>query len=139
MGKPMIMGRRTFESIGRPLPGRTSIVLTRDPGFSAEGVLVASSLAEAISLAGNESERASVIGGASLFQEAMPRAKWIYLTIIEAEFEGDVYFPELSGTWKLVSEERYPPDERNPWPYRFLLLEQSVTPTPFNLDAALAA
>lgn len=139
MGKPMLMGRRTWESIGRPLPGRTSIVLTSDPNFVAEGALVANSLPEAIALVGAEHEEASVIGGASLFHETMPIAHRIYLTVIEEAFEADVFFPPLQGSWKLLSEESFLPDEKNRWPYRFLLLEPGPTDAPFDLDAALRA
>jgi dihydrofolate reductase len=135
MDKPMLMGRKTWESIGRPLPGRTSIVLTGDPAYIAEGALVAHSLPEALELAGPG--EASVIGGASLFHESMLIAHRIYLTVIEEEFEADVFFPQLQGSWRLVSETHFLPDERNQWPYRFLLLEQGPTEDPFDLDAAL--
>ena len=141
MGKPILMGRRTYTSIGRPLPGRTNVVLTRDPTFVAAGVVVASSLTDALARVADEGDEAFVIGGAALFAEALPQAQRLYLTIIEADFDGDVYFPPLRGNWRLVSEERCTSDDKNPWPYRFLLLEAGPpnrdAPT-FDLDRYLA-
>ncbi len=90
-GKTVIMGRKTFQSIGRPLPNRTNIVITRDPAFSAEGVLVAHSLAEALAKAGDG--EAVVIGGSSLFEEALGRADRFYLTEVHRAYQGDVHFP----------------------------------------------
>jgi dihydrofolate reductase len=90
-GKTVIMGRKTFQSIGRPLPNRTNIVISRDPGFTAEGVLVAHSLDEALGKAGDG--EAVVIGGSSLFDEALKKADRFYLTEIHRAYEGDVHFP----------------------------------------------
>src|SRR5262245_8417642 len=93
MGKPVIMGRKTFESIGKPLPGRTNIVLTRDKSWSADGVSVVHSFDEAMARAGEVAEVA-VIGGAELFRMALARADRIYLTLVHAEVAGDVVFPQ---------------------------------------------
>jgi len=91
LGKTVIMGRKTYDSIGRPLPKRTNIVVTRDPGFTAEGVLIAHSFDEALSKAAVG--EAVVIGGSSLFGEALARADRFYLTEIHRAYEGDVHFP----------------------------------------------
>jgi len=104
-GKTVIMGRKTFQSIGRPLPNRTNIIVTRDPGFRAEGVTVAHSLDDALAKSG-EGE-AMVIGGSSLFQEALPRADRFYLTEIHRAYEGDVHFPAWDrGPWREASRRR---------------------------------
>ncbi|MGM9943304.1 MAG: type 3 dihydrofolate reductase [Lysinibacillus sp.] len=101
MGKPIIMGRKTFESIGRPLPGRRNIVITRNPQYDAEGIELALSLDEAIKLAGDV-EEIMIIGGQQIFTESLPLADRLYITEIDHEFEGDTYFPEYEG-WQKVS------------------------------------
>lgn len=101
-GKTVIMGRKTFQSIGRPLPNRTNIVVTRDPAFHPEGVLVARSLDDALSKAGDG--EAVVIGGSSLFGEVLPRADRFYLTEIHRAYEGDVHFPAWDRSlWRETS------------------------------------
>jgi dihydrofolate reductase len=101
-GKTVIMGRKTFQSIGRPLPNRTNIVVTRDPAFKAEGVLVAHSLDDALSKAGDG--EAMVIGGSSLFEETLSRADRFYLTEIHRAYEGDVHFPNWDrALWREAS------------------------------------
>lgn len=100
-GKTVIMGRKTFQSIGRPLPNRTNIVITRDPAFQAEGVILAGSLDDALSKTGGG--EAMVIGGSSLFLEALPRAERFYLTEIHRAYEGDVRFPDWDRSpWQEV-------------------------------------
>src|SRR5579859_5614513 len=100
-GKTVIMGRKTFQSIGRPLPNRINIVVTRDPAFEAVGVIVAGSLDDALAKAGDG--EAMVIGGSSLFLEALPRAERFYLTEIHRAYEGDVRFPDWDRTlWREV-------------------------------------
>jgi dihydrofolate reductase len=99
MGKPMLMGRKTYESIGKPLPGRTSIVLTRDKNWRAEGVLVAHSLDELLKLANEDAKKTgaseiAVIGGSALFEETLPMTAKIELTEVHAKPEGDVFFPD---------------------------------------------
>ncbi len=113
MGKPMIMGRKTFGSIGRALPGRTNIVVTRDADFEAEGVISADSLEAALTLAGEEaSEEADeimIIGGGQIYELALPLAERIYLTEVDAEPEGDVLFPEIdTDQWRLTSRQEHP-------------------------------
>lgn len=105
MGHHIVMGRRTFESIGRALPGRTSVVITRNPAWRADGVVVARSLADAIAKAGRDTE-IFVIGGEQVFREALPLADRIYLTEIDREFAGDVFFPDPGpDRWTEVSRE----------------------------------
>ena len=124
MGKPMIMGRKTWVSIGRPLPGRRSIVVTRDPMFRAEGCEIAHSLDASLTLAGS-AEEVVVIGGAQLFLEALPSADRLYLTIIDHLFQGDVYFPPVDATrWKETSREEHGSDAVNLYRYRFLTYER---------------
>ena len=120
MGHPIIMGRKTYESIGRPLPGRQNIVITRNPDFQAEGCLVVHSLQEALA-AVPEAEEVFIIGGASLYREALPLADRIYLTLVDAEVEGDTFFPELDASeWQEVRRETFTPDEKNPFGYAFI-------------------
>ncbi|BDH61558.1 dihydrofolate reductase [Lysinibacillus sp. PLM2] len=102
MGKPMIMGRKTFESIGRPLPGRRNIIVTRNNEYSAEGIEIANSIDEAIALAGDV-EEIMVIGGEEIFKLVLPIADRLYITHIDHEFEGDTFFPIYGDDWKLVS------------------------------------
>ena len=113
MGKPMIMGRATFDSIGRALPGRKSIVLTRQPDFAAEGCDVVASVEAAIEAAG-DAEEVMVIGGGEIYRQFLMRADRIYLTRIQAEIDGDTRFPELDmDEWAVKSVEEYPAgDER---------------------------
>lgn len=96
MGKPMIMGRKTFESIGRPLPGRRNIVISRNPNYDGEGIELASSLDEAIALAGDVPE-IMIIGGEQIFKLSLPIADKLYITHIDYEFEGDTFFPAFEG------------------------------------------
>ncbi len=127
MGHPVIVGRKTFEAIGRPLPGRTMIVLTRRPDYAPEGTLVAHSLEEAIGMA--QSDEVFVIGGEQIYRQALPRAHRLYLTLVEAQFEGDAVFPEFSRSeWQLVSSEQHSADDKNPYPYTFLVYERKERP-----------
>lgn len=124
LGKPMLMGRKTYESIGRPLPGRTNIVISRDPGYAAPGCIVVHSIPEAIAVAG-PTEEAMVIGGASLFDQTLDRAERIYLTLVHADAQGDVRFPEIDlNEWREIRRENHPADEKNTLPYSFILLEK---------------
>lgn len=119
MGKPLVMGRRTWESIGRPLPGRSMIVLSHDPAYRADGITVVGSLEAALVLAGTAAE-IMVIGGAVLFEQTLPLAQRLYLTQIEAEIPGDVWFPDWNPQhWRLVWEDAHPADAEHAWPYRF--------------------
>ncbi len=124
MGKPVIMGRKTYESIGRPLPGRTNIVLTRDPSFQADGVITTDSLAAAIELAGDADE-VMIIGGGSIYELALPIADRLYLTYVENSFDGDAWFPEFDHSqWQLVDEQVHQADERNSSDYRFVTIQR---------------
>jgi len=116
MGHPIIMGRKTFESLGRPLPGRSNIVLSGNFGFKAEGVHVVRSLKEALELAqGLEGgEEHFVIGGETLFREAFPKAQKLYLTLIHRPFPGDTYFPEFDLERDFKVLERVPPQIKSP-------------------------
>ena len=124
MGHHLIMGRKTFESIGQPLPGRTTIVITRQTGFAPARVLVAHSIDQALQLVAGDNE-VFVFGGAQIYQQMLPRADRLYLTSIHEEFEGDTNFPEFEESdWLLISEETQEPDEKNPYPYSFLIYEK---------------
>ncbi|MCC6136645.1 MAG: type 3 dihydrofolate reductase [Candidatus Contendobacter sp.] len=119
MGKPLLMGRRTWESIGRPLPGRQMIVLSGHPGYLAADCKVACSLPDALTLAGDAPEL-MVIGGATLYEQTLPLASRLILTRIEAEIAGDVCFPEWTERdWRLVWEEAHAAEADQAWPYRF--------------------
>lgn len=130
VGKPVLMGRKTFVSIGRPLPRRPNIVLTRDPAFQAEGAIVAPSLHAAMELARVEAERLgadeiAVIGGSALYAETLPRADRIYLTEVHASPPGTARFPAFDrGEWREISREgplQGPGDEHS---YSFVVLER---------------
>ena len=124
MGKPMIMGRRTWDSIGRPLPGRTSIVLTRDREFRCDGCLVARTPEDAMKLAGSVPE-IIVFGGARVFEEFLPRADRIYLTEVETTVDGDTHFPEIDlAEWREVERTRHPADGRHPYAFSFVTLDR---------------
>ncbi|BCO32800.1 dihydrofolate reductase [Thiohalobacter sp. COW1] len=124
LGKPIIMGRRTHESIGRALPGRQNIVVSRNPAYRAAGCDVVDSFDAALEAADAAAE-VMVIGGAELFALTLERAGRIYLTVIEHDFEGDTWLPEWDPTdWVEVSREAHAPDDRNPYPYRFVQLER---------------
>jgi dihydrofolate reductase len=126
MGKAMIMGRKTYESIGRPLPGRRSIVLTRQPDYQAPGCVVVGTVDEALAAAaGHAADEVMVIGGAAIYRLFWPLAERLYLTQVAGEFEGEAILPafELSE-WREVPREEMPADSRNPYATTFLTLER---------------
>lgn len=129
-GKPVIMGRKTYDSIGRPLPNRTNIVVTRSSGFSAEGVRVAGSLDEAFDIAGADAEingvdEIIVMGGAEIYRQALPHADRLYVTQVHADVEGDAYFPEVDWSqYREVGREDYQAEGPNPYDYSFLVYEK---------------
>jgi dihydrofolate reductase len=124
MGHPVIMGRRTWESIGKALPGRLNIVVSRNPRYRAPGATVVASLDEAFQAAGNADE-AHVIGGTSLFAEALPAADRIHLTEVQTEVEGDTWFPEFDrAQWSERVVATQPRDERHEHPFRIVVLER---------------
>jgi len=130
MGKPVIMGRKTHESIGKPLPGRTNIVITRDTTFQAEGCKIVHSLPEAIELAENiclidGGEEVIVMGGAQIYELALADADRLYLTEVHAEVEGDAFFPAVDKQrWQEVAREDYKAEGPNPYDYSFLALNR---------------
>jgi dihydrofolate reductase len=124
MGKPILMGRKTWESIGRPLPGRTNIVITRDSDYQADGCVVVNSIDAAMAAAGEQDE-VMVIGGAEFYRQVLPRADTLYLTRIHASFDGDTVFPELHAPdWREVERSDQSADEKNPHDYSFIRLER---------------
>src|SRR5512140_224732 len=124
MGHPVIMGRRTYESIGKPLPGRKNIVLTRDASYAAPGCTVVNRLEDALKAAGGARE-VCVIGGTMLFEETLPIAERIHLTEVEADVEGDTFFPPLDrGEWTEREVERHGVDDRHAYPFRIVVLER---------------
>lgn len=125
MGHPIIMGRKTFESIGRPLPGRKNIVLTKDATFKKEGVEVVHSLDEALSLCDGE-EEAFIIGGASIYAQSLGRVSRIYLTLIHHPFEGDARLPDfdLEKNFKITQKETSQTDGPNGFSYTFLTADR---------------
>jgi dihydrofolate reductase len=132
MGKPIVMGRKTYDSIGRPLPGRKNIVITRQSGWSAEGVDSVSSLSAAIERAKNHAferqiEEIMIIGGAQIYSEALPLADKLYLTQVHDNVEGDAYFPEFTeGDWQEVERVDHAGDNNGKPNYSFIILCKSV-------------
>lgn len=129
MGKPVIMGRKTFESIGTALPGRQNIVITRNVSFSAPECTVSESFTEAIGVATYVgAEQAFVIGGGEIYREALPHADRIYLTRVHATVDGDAFFPEvdLKG-WKEVERQRHDKDATHAYPFTFFTYEKKRT------------
>lgn len=123
MGKPMLMGRRTFQSIGKALPGRRNIVLTRGD-FAAPGIEVVHSIEEALQRVAGEPELVN-IGGAQVLRAALPLTSRIHLTRVHARFEGDTFLPELpAGEWQVVERTQRAADERNPYAMTFMTLER---------------
>lgn len=124
MGHPILMGRRTYESIGRPLPGRRNLVVTRQEGYEAPGCVVAHSLQEAWREAAGAAE-VSIIGGTEIFRETLPIADRIHLTEVEAEVEGDTFFPDFDrSAWRETEVLRHASDERHRYPFRILVLDR---------------
>jgi dihydrofolate reductase len=124
MGKPMIMGRLTYESIGKALPGRRSIVLTRQADYKPEGVEVVSTPEAALKLAGDADE-VMVIGGGEIYRQFLPMTDRIYLTRVHTEFDGDTFFPEIrEDEWRIVSSQPLPPNDERPFSISFQTLER---------------
>ena len=124
MGHHIIMGRKTFEAIGRPLPGRVSVVLTRRSSLPHQGVLMARSLDEARGLAAGDDE-VFVIGGSEVYREALPMVDRIYLTEVHGQIEGDAFFPEWQpDAWRLVERSRHEADEHNEYAHTFLIYDR---------------
>ncbi|MBU2916716.1 type 3 dihydrofolate reductase [Psychrosphaera sp. F3M07] len=125
LGKPVIMGRRTFESIGRPLPGRKNIVITRNQQWTHEGVEVVSSTELAMSLVAGVDE-VMIIGGGKIYEQFLPQADILYLTFIDLDVDGDTRFPDWTtiGAWQQVESESHKPDEKNSLAYEFVRFDK---------------
>lgn len=123
-GKPVVMGRRTFESIGRPLPDRRNIVMTRDPGFVARGCDVVSSVREALDLV-SDAEEVMIIGGGQVYRDFLSHADRIYLTRVQADVEGDTHFPDIDEAgWRRVSSESHAIDEKHAYAFDVMVFER---------------
>ena len=127
LGKPVIMGRKTFESIGRPLPGRRNVVISRNANWHADGVESVNSLDAALALV-QDADEVMIIGGGQLYREALPLAQRLYLTHIELPVsDADTWFPDYSQyQWQQCAEELHDPDEKNPYHYRFETLDRCI-------------
>ncbi|MET0071059.1 MAG: type 3 dihydrofolate reductase [Candidatus Thiodiazotropha sp.] len=124
MGKPIVMGRRTWESLPGVLPGRRHIVVSRNRDYRAEGCELVYSVDEALQLAGDV-EEIMIVGGGGLYRQMLPRADRLYLTLVEADVEGDAYFPEIDWRqWHEVSRESHAADDRNLFAYSFVILNR---------------
>lgn len=130
-GHPVLMGRKTFESLGRPLPNRTNVVMTSDRAYAPAGCLIAHSLEQGLAIAAQHVDCVSpeifVIGGENLYTQALARADRLYLTQIEAKIDGDAWFPEFeAGTWEVLARETRLADDKNPYDCVFLTLERKA-------------
>lgn len=123
IGKPVVMGRKTYQSIGRPLPGRTNIVISRDSSLSIEGVTVVASIEQALAAAGDV-EEVMIIGGGSIYQHCLAQADKLYLTFIDAKVEGDTQFPDWGYAYQETYREAYAADEKNRYDMQFVVLEK---------------
>lgn len=127
LGKPIIMGRKTFESIGRALPGRKNIVISRDHTYQAEGVEIVHSVEQALALV-EDVEEVMVIGGGAIYQHCLPAAQRLYITHIDADIAGDTKFPayDLEHDWQQVSQIPYPADDKNAYSLTFTVYERAA-------------
>lgn len=125
LGKPIVMGRKTFESFGaKPLPGRTNIIITRDQSYTAEDSVVVYSIDEALKAAGDV-EEVMIIGGASFYEQMLPKADRLYLTFVHAEIEGDAWFPEFDlNEWNEIESIEHDMDEKNAYPHKFVIFDR---------------
>ncbi len=128
LGHHLIMGRKTYESIGKPLEGRTNILVTRNTEYQFEGCLIANSVATALALAESNGESEAFIGGGTgIFRDALPDTDRLYLSRIHAEFQVDTYFPEFDMTrWTQISKKYHPVDEKNPYPFTFFICDKET-------------
>jgi dihydrofolate reductase len=126
LGKPIIMGRKTFESIGRPLPGRRNIVISRDDHYQAAGIDVVNSVEQALALVDGNDE-IMVIGGGAIYSHCLAKAERLYVTHIDANIEGDTQFPDFyDGTWLKVNSERRLSDDKNIYSLDFCVYERNI-------------
>ncbi|MBL4953841.1 dihydrofolate reductase [Neobacillus sp. OS1-32] len=127
LGHPVAMGRKTHESIGRTLPGRENLIITRQFGYQSEGCKIFYSIDDFIHYCREQNEEIFVIGGAEIFRETLKYAERLYITLIHHQFEGDTYFPAFNlADWKLVSSEKGLKDEKNPYDYEFRIYEKNA-------------
>ncbi|MBC5775042.1 dihydrofolate reductase [Pontibacter sp. KCTC 32443] len=127
MGHPIIMGRKTYESIGKPLPGRTTVIITRQQDFEAPGCIVVNSIDEAIAEAHKLDQDIYIIGGAEIYKQALAKTDTIYLTRVHHTFDGDTFFPEINESdWEVASEDKHEPDEKNKCSYSFITLKRKA-------------
>ena len=130
MGHHIIMGRKTYESIGRPLPGRTSVIVTRQPDYQVPGAIVVGSIAEALKVCNEEkdmNQESFVIGGAEIYQQALELCQRMYITEIQQEFDGDTLFPEFNPQeWREIFREKHRLDEDDGLEYHFVVLDRKT-------------
>lgn len=143
MGHHIIMGRKTFESIGRLLPGRTTVVVTRQADYDVGGALVAGDLETAMQQAASDDE-AFIVGGAEIYSLALPHVERLYVTRVHTEVRGDTLFPELeTSRWQLVEQDRHPRDEKNDYDYSFCVYDRLTAqpstscPTPSSKNSSI--
>ncbi|MCK8082895.1 MULTISPECIES: type 3 dihydrofolate reductase [Vibrio] len=123
MGKPVVMGRKTYDSIGRPLPGRLNVVISRDESLKIEGVTTVTSIEQALELL-SDVEEVMIIGGGSIYESCLPKADKLYLTYIDFDVDGDTQFPSWGAGWKQSFSETYKADEKNKHNMEFVILER---------------
>ncbi|PAU38324.1 diacylglycerol kinase [Vibrio coralliilyticus] len=123
LGKPVVMGRKTYESIGRPLPGRQNIVISRDVNLAIEGVTTVTSIEQALEAAG-EVDEVMIIGGGAIYKACLPQADKLYVTYIDAQIEGDTQFPHWGDLFEETYSENYVADEKNAYDMKFVILER---------------
>ncbi|KEY90847.1 dihydrofolate reductase type 3 [Candidatus Photodesmus blepharus] len=125
MGKPVIMGRKTFDSIGRPLAGRNNVVISRNRMLNISGVLTVISIEGALASVANFNE-VMIIGGASIYQACLPKAGRLYLTYVESSINGDIQFPNLGYGWHMIYQKYHQADVKNMYSMRFVVLERQI-------------
>ena len=126
LGHPVIMGRRTFESIGEPLSDRQNVIITANQGYQKKGCAILHSMEDALDFCMDKD--VFIIGGAQIYREFLPYAERLYITLIDDTFSGDSYFPEIDGNlWKLISKTQGERNEKNPYDYYFLVYERMIT------------
>ncbi|RBQ11986.1 dihydrofolate reductase [Pedobacter miscanthi] len=124
-GHTVIMGRKTFDSVGKPLPNRRNVVITRDTELKIEGVEVVNSLDKALEITQTEEKPVFIVGGAEIYRQALPKTDTLYLTTIHHTFDADTFFPEIDrNEWKVISSETHKADEKNKYDYTFEVLER---------------
>ncbi|HEY9661255.1 MAG TPA: dihydrofolate reductase [Allocoleopsis sp.] len=123
MGHPIIMGRKTYETIGRPLPGRLNIIITRDTNFTAQGCTIVHSIPQALNLAkAEDTNEIFIIGGGVIFEETLPLADKLYLTEVHAQPDGDTFFRYNKDEWQELERQDFDADDKNQYPYSFVTL-----------------